>query len=214
MLVQGQVQASVPAVRQSGFENALQLQLGEWGISEVLPRYGALTWSGFVFSVGQTAAAALTAVGTTTTGLTLWNPLGSGKNLVLIDVTAGITPVTLATVGVQVMLGGGLQTATPTFGSSLTPVNNLLGAGQGSIAKAGTGSTTIAPTPSPLRVVGSWESTVLTTSGGATGTASTLKDEIAGAVIVSPGFVVTLYGIGTVADATVNAVFTWAELPV
>lgn len=213
MLIQGQVEQSITALRQAGPANLQLLQLGELGVSEVLPRYGALTWSGLVYSVGQTAAAALTAVGTTTTGLTLWNPLGSGKNLMLIDVTGGVTPVTLATVGIQVMLGGGLQTATPTFGSTLTPVNNLLGGGP-SIAKAGTGSTTIAQNPNPMRCIGSWESTVLTTSGGATATATTIKDEIAGLVIVPPGQVITLYGIGTVADATVNAVFTWAELPV
>lgn len=213
MLFQGQVEQAVTALRSSGTPNIQQLQLGELAVSEVLPRYGALAWSGLVFSVGQTAAAALTAVGTTTTGLTLWNPLGSGKNLMLIDVTLGITPLTLATVGIQVMLGGGLQTATPAFGSALTPINNLLGAGA-SLAKAGTGSTTIAPTPNPMRCVASWESTVLTTNGGATATAVAIKDEIAGLIVVPPGQVITLYGIGTVADASVNACFTWAELPV
>lgn len=214
MLFQGQINQNVPTSRASGQPNAMQLQLGEIAVSEVLPRYAAAAWSGQVFSVGQTAAAALTAAGTTTTGLTLWNPTGSGKNLVLIDVTVGITPLTLATVAINVMLGGGLQAATPTFGTAITPSTNLIGSSFASVAKAGTGSTTISPTPGATRVVASWESTVLTTSGGATATAVTLKDEIAGAVIVAPGAVITLYGIGTVADASVNASFTWMEVPI
>lgn len=213
-LIQGQVEGAVTALRAAGTPNIQLLQLGEVAMSEVLPRYAALTWSGLVFTIAQTAAAALTANGTTTTGLTIWNPTGSGKNLVLIDVTAGITPLTLATVGIQVMLGGGIQATVPTFGSAVTPACTLLGSANQSIAKAGTGSTTIANAPTALRCVGSWESTVLTTSGGATATASTLKDEIAGAVIVGPGMALTLFGIGTVADASVNAAFTWAELPV
>lgn len=214
MQLQGQVLNAIPNARLTGPQNIFQDFLSAAGVSEILPRYAALAYSGMVFSTGQTAAAALTAAGTTTTGLTLWNPTGSGKNLVLLDCTLGITPVTLATVGISVMLGGGIQAATPTFGTALTPVTTLIGSSYKSVASAGTGSTTIAVAPSASRVVASWESTVLTTSGGATAVAATLKDEIAGAIIVAPGSVVTLYGIGTVADATVNACLTWAELPV
>lgn len=199
--------AGQPAAISTGWHNELVA-------SELLPRYAYLTLSGFVFSVAQAAAAALTAVGTTTTGLTLWNPSSSGKNLILLDCTIGITPLTFATVGVQVMLGGALQPTSPTFGAAQTPLNNLVGSTSASVAKAGTGSSTIANSPvTGMRCVASALDAVLATSGGGSMMAAALKDEIAGAVVVPPGAVITLFGIGTVADASVNAAYTWAELP-
>jgi hypothetical protein len=41
-----------------------------------------------------------------------------------------------------------------------------------------------------------------------------LKDEIAGALIVGPGSLVAIGGEGTVANWTVVAGMTWAEVPV
>lgn len=200
--------SGTPQAFSSGWHN-------EMLVSELLPRYAAAVLAGSVFSASQTAPAALTAAGTTTTGIVLFNPLGSNKNLILLDATVGVTPVTLATVHVDVILGGAQQlTGALTLTTSITIANNLIGSATSSVAKAGTGSNTIANTPLGLRIIGSWESTVLTTSGGATASAAILKDEIAGAVIVPPGALVCTYGIGTVADGTVEAALTWMELPV
>lgn len=214
MLVQGEVQQSVAPVRQSGNPNLNQDQLGNLSVSEILPRYAAVTWSGLTFSAAQPTAAALTAAGTTTTGLTLWNPTGSGKNAVLIDVSAAFTPVTLATVAVAVWLAGAAQPSIPTFGTALTPLSNLVNSSFASSMKCGTGSSTIANSPVGLRCIGSWEATVETTSGGAAIALAAIKDEVAGCVIVPPGAVLTLFGVGTVADGTVSAAYTWIELPV
>lgn len=182
-------------------------------VSEVNPRYYENAYRGNVFSGGNTAFAALTAVGTTVTGLTLFNPTGSGKNLVVMDVTVAFTPVTLATVAVTAVLAGVAQATTPTGLSTLTPGPNLVGTASTPVAKLYSAAT-IAASPTIMRVVGNWQSTVLTTSGGATASSSLLKDEVAGAVVVAPGALICLAGIGTVADATVAASITWLELPV
>jgi hypothetical protein len=182
-------------------------------VSELAPRYYVNAYSGNIFSVCQTAAAALAAVGTGVTGLTLFNPTGSGKNLILVDIGVGLTPVTLATVGITVVLAGVAQAATPTGLSSLTPATNLVGAGFLPVAKTYSAAT-LSTAPTIMRVVGNWSSTALTTSGGATSVPAFIKDEVAGAVVVAPGAAICLAGIGTVADATVAASMTWIELPV
>jgi hypothetical protein len=175
-------------------------------------RYEEGAYRGAIFGVGQTSAAALTAVGTGVTGLTLFNPTGSGKNLSLLDVSVAFTPLTLATVGITVVLAGVAQAATPTGLTVLTAASTLVGGGNLPVAKTYSAAT-LTTAPIILRVVGNWQSTVLTTSGGATAVAALLKDEVAGAIIVPPGAVICLAGIGTVADASVIASMTWEEIP-
>ena len=85
-IIQGQVNNAVQAARASGSPSAMLLQLGELGISAVLPRFAALAWSGLLFYGANTAAQALSVDSTTFTGLAVGNPAGSGKNLVIVDI--------------------------------------------------------------------------------------------------------------------------------
>src|SRR5437016_7861202 len=74
----------VPNARVSGNPNALAERLGEMPFSEWLPRYSALTWSGYTYSLSVSTAAAITAYIGGAAGqpqIAVWNPAGSGKNL-------------------------------------------------------------------------------------------------------------------------------------
>ena len=181
-------------------------------MTELLPRYAYIVLSGKVYSGGNTAFAALTAPGTAVTGLTLFNPLGSGVNGVILDLEAAFTPVTLATVAVTPVLSGVAQSTTPTGLTVLTPTPNLVGASTTPQCKLYSAAT-VSAAGNILRILGNWQSTVETTSGGGVTAAVYVKDEVAGAIIVPPGNLIYLSGLGTVADATVAASITWAELP-
>lgn len=206
-------QTGLPLYAQGASPALSSDEFGAAFVTELNPKYMGLTKAGFVYGVGNTAFAALTAIGTTVTGLTLFNPTNSGKNLCLIDVTVAFTPVTLATVAVTAVLAGVAQAATPTGTTPLTAVPNLISAGNAPVAKTYSAAT-LTTAPTIIRFLGNCLLTTLTTSGGADAVASLLKDEIGGAVIVPPGAVVCIAGIGTVADATVAASMTWAELPI
>lgn len=195
-----------PAAVSTGWHNEL-LQ------SELLPRYAYLALSGKLFTVSNSAFAALTAPGTAVTGLTLFNPANSGVNAVLLDLEVAFTPVTLATVAVTAVLSGVAQATTPTGLTTLTAAPALVGTGASPQTKTYSAAT-ISAAGTIMRVLGNWQGTVLTTSGGANANANLMKDDIGGAIIVPPGNLVYLGGLGTVADATVAASATWAELPV
>lgn len=198
--------AGQPAAVSTGWHNELVA-------SELLPRYGYLVLAGKVFSVGNTAFAALAAPGTGVTGLTLFNPPNSGVNGILLDWETAFTPVTLATVAVTAVISGVQQLTTPTGTTPLTATPALVGIGTTPQIKPFSAAT-IAAAGNILRIVGNWQSTVLTTSGGATASSGPVKDEIGGAIVIAPGSLVYLGGLGTVADATVAASATWAELPI
>ena len=128
MLIQGQVTNNVPANRASGNPNALVLQLGELGVSEVLPRLMALGWSGQIYSAANQAAQAVSAaLATTYTGIGIYNPVGSGVNLVPLRVkfalsVAPAAPATIGLIGSYAATGG--VTAQTT---KLVPQNGIVG---------------------------------------------------------------------------------------
>lgn len=212
--VTGQSQGVLSASQKSGAPAAVNTGWhNEFLKSDLLPRYSYLALAGKVFSVGNTAFAALTAPGTAVTGLTLFNPTGSGVNAIILDIEAAFTPLTLATVAVTPVLSASAQASTPTATTPLTATSALAGAGFTPQCKTYSAAT-ISATGNIARIIGNWQSTVLTTNGGATAVAAFIKDEVAGALIVPPGSLVYLGGLGTVADASVAASMTWAELPI
>ena len=102
MQISGQLVNKVPNARGTGNPNLLQLPLQELGVSEVLPRLYALNWSGLVYSAANQAAQAVSvALATTYTGLGIYNPLGSGVNLVPLKVkfALSVAPAAIATLG-------------------------------------------------------------------------------------------------------------------
>lgn len=179
-------------------------RLGELMISETRGRYAELTSRGRVFLAANQAATALSLLSATATGLILTNPAGSGKNLELLEICialatapAGVATIALAanvnTVAAAVVHGTPLIVRPALLGSSATPVGLVDGAA------------TLPAAPVVVRGIG----------GGpvATGsvTAPFIKDEVAGAIMLSPGTAISLSAFTTA--ISVIASFTWAEYP-
>lgn len=206
MLLQGQVASAIAAVRASGNPNALQAQLGELAVSQVLPKYAAAAWSGLMFTVGHSAAQALSVNSTTFTGLAVANPASSGKNLVIVDSVVGLAAA-LAAVSTPRLGYAAIVALTQGNATSAKGLPVIAGTGGNSVALCGA-SGTLGAAPTTLRAMGGYQ---WVTAG--TGEALIyVKDEVAGAIIIPPGFMLTLDAL--VAASTVIASVSWLELPI
>jgi hypothetical protein len=88
----GQTVVNVPASRIPSGSPFTQLQLGEIGVSEILPRLYALGWSGQIYSAANQAAQAVSvALATTYTGIGIYNPINSAKILVPLKVKYAVS---------------------------------------------------------------------------------------------------------------------------
>lgn len=173
--------------------------------------YYEQTMRGNAFVYAMSTAASIVAVGTA--GFpNLWNPLGSGKLLVLTKITwqaAAIgTPVIsgfqyayLANAGAQV------GTASPVLtGTYVGGVNLLLGSGQMSVMKFAGAAGTMTTAPTIFAAAG------LNLGATATQTPWTGSDDINGRIVIPPG---TLFQIGasTATSTTFNISIWGLELP-
>lgn len=117
----------------------------------------------------------------TTPPMALWNPTNSGLLIALKQVFLGYVSGTL---GAGSMLHAQVsgQTAAPTGGTELTPVNNLLGTTRGT-ARAFQGST-VANTPTIVRASG----IILGASLASTAALPAIAmDEVDGSIVIPPG---------------------------
>lgn len=207
MLTQGQVQTSIQSVRATGTPNTLLAQLGEAAVSEILPRYGAMAWSGQLYYAANTAAQALSVASTTFTGLAVGNPTGSGKNLVIVD--ACVSAAAVGAVAVSNPKLGYAATVALTTGNSTGPkgLPALVGTGGSSVATVGA-SGTLGAAPAIIKpILGlQW----ITAGTGMWNLYA--KDEIAGAIVIPPGQMLTLDAL--IAAWSVIASFSWMEVPV
>lgn len=178
-------------------------------VSELNARYGSLTLAGVVFGVqfaqGAAAAASATAAG----AFVLYNPVNSGKNLVLLE-----SVVTLATGSVQTTnYDYGIATWTNQNPTAVTPGNTpqctLVGSGNTAVAKTATVATIVGGSTVPIRQIASFQNGATAAFGSAS-----VKDEIAGAVVVAPGSGIDLVAITAAGTAAQVLSYTWAELPV
>ncbi len=159
-----------------------------------------LNRQGKVFVGGNVSSKSMVAVSTTATGLILWNPVGSGKKLVLIDMSfqyvTGPTAVT--------QVGIAIQQASQVIPTGLTV------AGRSAVAADGSGNL-------PVGIV--WDAATLPVapvmarwSFGSCGTAVTtanLVDRIDGSLVLVPGSAAVVAALTTTAAGV--AAFTWAE---
>ena len=203
MLLQGQVVNKIPNTRASGNPNALQLQLGELAASELLPRLWAMGWSGVIYSAANQAAQAVSvALATAYTGIGIYNPPGSGVNLVPLKVKFGLSvaPAAVATIG---LLGCWAATGAVTAQTAkLTSQNGIIGntsAGQGiALSQA----TIVTPT---------WIEQLYDGFTAAALPAPTVPLYMDGHSGVAPG---GFLGIGALTAVTGLGSIFWAELPV
>lgn len=178
--------------------------------SELLPRYGSLVLSGNVFCVGYTAAALAAPSATAGGAFTLYNPTGSGKNLIVLEITTALTAftavaTTICAIGLYTFVNQTPSALTP----GNTPINALVGSGQASAAKTYTAATIVGGNTFPARQVGN---TGILTAVGFAG--DLMKDEVAGALVIAPGSGFGLAATATAADDTIQVCYTWAELPI
>lgn len=203
MLFQGQVQNAVPSARASGNPNALQLQLGELGVSEVLPRLMALGWSGKIYSAANQAAQAVSvALATTYTGIGIYNPPNSGVNLVPLKIkfALSVAPAAIATLGIlAAWASGGAVTAQT---AKLTVQNAIIGNNGTGNGIALSQATIVAPT---------WYDQLRDGFTAAALPNPTGTDYIDGYSLVSPG---GFYALGALTAVTGLGSIFWAELPV
>jgi|HubBroStandDraft_6_1064221.scaffolds.fasta_scaffold00134_25 hypothetical protein len=175
-------------------------------ISELNARYYLNAYAGNMFAAMNTAAQAVALTGQTTyTGLIVYNPGGSGKNLALLE---AIFAPTIVAAGVYAMLlfSQPIALAPPalTAGNSALISTNL-NSGASSVAKVAA-SCTLAANPVFLRPLYGfgWITAVAQNAIG-------LKDELAGGIIVPPGSAVGFVALTTA--ITGLAYLSWAELP-
>jgi hypothetical protein len=208
MIIQGGVIAPLAASQKAGNPNLAQGWQTELLVSELLPRYGYLAQTGLLFTAANQAGSAVTNLAATATGFILVNPLGSGKNLVLIDLLFMQTSTAAAAANAGLQLAANvapLALSSYTLTASLTVQSGLIGSQAQSIAKA-LSSCTLPAAPVAIRNL--WQPSVSATA--TTAIPPFLKDEIAGAIAVAPGCAVSLSALSALSGA---ASMTWAEVP-
>jgi hypothetical protein len=212
-LLQGNQGQSGKQVGQS-----LTVGFGEYSevlITELMPRYYEQTYRGNMFNASNqaavTAPAALTA---SSVNFTLYNPLGSGKNLVLafVDITvAQLAETTAGSYQVLLVANAVAGQAAPATTTALATISTLLGSGAQSVAKAFS-TATLAAVPVVIKPLLSITSAAAITGAIANGS----SDNIGGTIVVAPGSYISVQGIGTSETTSPGLIvgMTWAEIPV
>lgn len=203
-LIQGQVGPQVDA---DGATPNLRLEkTGALVAQDAHGRYTEAVYRGSTFVASNQSAQALsTGLSTTQTGFTLSNPIGSGKNLVVLDATIALAS---APAGISDLVWAANVNPNAAAVTQTTPLvvrNALLGAAASAVGLAA--STVMLPaSPVVVRPVG----------GGpvATGSVTTpfIRDEIAGLLMIAPGCALSLSALTTAISVLCSV--TWEEIPV
>lgn len=186
-------------------------------VSELAGKYYTQAVRGNLF-FGSTAAAGVVPPAFSATAQTyaVWNPLGSGKNVVPVHLRLGLVTVGVVTSNfcLGYTLGAGAQVATGgaiTAGTFVAPVNGILGGGVASVTKFAPATITAGAAPLYLRTTGS------TSFEATTPTAANnfwqLGEDYDGSLVVPPG--VVIYVANNIAGvATWDISMAWLEVPI
>ena len=173
-------------------------------------RYREAVLRGNVYhaSVGSAGVAPGTALGTTA-AFTLYNPAGSGKNLVILQASLAYISGTLGA-GAVVYAANSNPIAAAVTGTGLTEVNGLVGSGNTPVGQA-MHTATLPATPTIVRPFCSLTALLATTAVEP----YTVIDDVDGALAIAPGCAVSLEAIAA-AGTTPLVLFgmTWEEVPV
>jgi hypothetical protein len=187
-----------------------QDQQGALLATEFNPRYYAQAYSGQTFFIGGAAGALTAYVGAAggTPLIGLWNPAGTGKNLVLLRATVAIATQATTTLNTTTFRLYGGATVAITQATVTTPVSCLSLAASGSIAKAYLDVATTSSTAlTYMESIGSyWWSTAV-----GTGAVPPMSFDFGGCYIVAPGNMVALGSYAALTALTVDASLIWAE---
>lgn len=211
MLIQSQA-GSLPSARQvAGTPNNPGGTFGESLFSELNPVYYSLLKAGKVFSLSAAAinptAFSGGAAGTPIFGL--YNPANSGIDLVLLDSRTavrnlGTAAANASTAFYQVNQGGIAVTGTQTQARNMYSQSSTGSAAYCMVNTANTAalaSTMVAPSVS------------IQTVAAAAELIAQLRDEIKGAIIVSPGTYMAYGQTAALTGGSMDASLIWAEIP-
>lgn len=208
--VSGQVQKGVLPSLSSGTSSQplTQGQYGEVLVSELNARYTNLVLAGQVFGITYASGTVAAPSATSTGPFALFNPAGSGKNLVLLETTIPVTTFTAGTTGA----GFGFQFVANQTPSAITAgntqLNALIGSSNASVAKTYTAGTLVgAPTTIGYLVSGAY----LDLAAGNNQIAQ--SSDIGGAIVIAPNSGICIVMTGTLVCTLVPSVL-WAEVPV
>lgn len=180
-------------------------------IQDLHGRFYETTYRGntFIASTGVAGVAPGTAL-STTPPFTLYNPLNSGVNLVLISASMGYVSGTLGAGMIVYGANNNTAQAAPSGGTVLVPVCSLIGNVSLPRGKAFQGST-LAAAPTILRdfcVLGAF-------AGGAAAPTPPVRDIVDGSIIIGPGASVSLQGVaGAGTSPLVTLAVTWEEVQI
>jgi hypothetical protein len=180
-----------------------QTMVADWA-----PRYSELARKGMLFNGANQASQAVTSLNATATGLILINPLGSGKNLWVVEIMVAQTSTAAATANAAVTLAANtnpLALGSYTLTTSLTINSALLGSIATPVGKL-LSSATLPAAPVIVRSI--WQPSVSATA--TTAIPPFIKDEVAGAVGVAPGCAISLSAASAL--SAISSI-TWCELP-
>lgn len=151
------------------------------------------------------AAQTLTAVNTTYTGHLLHNPVGSGVNLVLYEVDLVVSVTSASLTGIA--LASAAQATTPTGTTAIERQGNLnLGGAAGAVLAYKAATLTAAGTS--FRILTGNTAAIATTG------ITRINVDLAGSVIVPPGYWVALAALGAASAASaVGSSIIYAEIP-
>lgn len=184
-----------------------QLKTGEIGVSEVhLPQYEGTYRKGRFSAANQAGIALSAAFATTYTGIVLYNPNGSGVNLVLEEIGLAEIIAQTSALAFGIMVG---QSTTAFSGvTALTPRSNNVGSGVNPVGLVASAATLpVAPTLQKIL--------------GSLGTGAVTVDDVQGSnfqlrggILLAPGAFAALYASAASVAASLIASVEWEEVPV
>ncbi|MGO9744442.1 MAG: hypothetical protein ACLPN5_23555 [Roseiarcus sp.] len=205
--------ALLPLARPAANANAPAGILGELVVSEALPRYYSMVKSGIVFAVAALAVNPTAFIGAAagTPLIGIYNPAGSGKDIVLIGASLGIRTTGTAAATLDFNWFGVNQGGVAVTGTQTQASNLYSQAATGSVAYAMVNTANTAALASTLR-----RSSFSVGNVGATAglNAAEFYDDIGGLLVISPGCYLALGASATLTAASIDAVVKWAEVPV
>jgi hypothetical protein len=128
----------------------------------------------------------------TTAAFVIWNPLGSGKRLVIMKTTLGYNSGTLGAGTIFYCLNTSNSGTAPTGGTAITPTNVDAGSANNAVAKAGFNQTLVAA-PTAVKALVSTFPELATTANAM----QQIEDDNDGEFVIEPGNGISLQYVGT-----------------
>jgi hypothetical protein len=197
-----------------GSQNFLSLgDYGEGYVTELLPRYYAASYNGLMFHFSSASITAgsttntLLAAATAAPPIALWNPVGSGKNLVVAKVAA----VNISGTPAGPLVWNTATWVTPTTAAASTVVSALTAGGSASVAKVYSGVVT---TGSLVGIFYKHAAGFTTVTALGSGSGTPFYEDTGGDVVIAPGTWGALATFGTGTSHVFQASLSWLELPI